>query len=376
MFEVKRLEAYNNPTVSDLYKIRDQIDMEPYYQRYGGIWDGDKKRLLIDTIINGYDIPKFYFHYLVESTDDLNSSGKKFAVIDGKQRLQAIFEFMDGLLKLDETVVYLKDDTLSLNGKTYSSLSKDPIYYPVKRAIDQFIFDIVHIVTDESDRIEEMFLRLNEGKPVNNAEKRNAIGGYLMSRINRIVDEIPFFTKSVRFRNRRMEHQDLLTKLILVESNNSLVSFTKESLDGLIKSNKTKNKDIDNAINNCLTVLGDLSNLLNAQDKLLRYKGIVPLYYWLYKQHGSNKTLLINFLKNFETARENNRKISTTGKANRTLLQFDRLNQQGAHQLKSLEARYRIFEAFYDGFKSTKAIDLKLELRDLIKEDLQPTEEV
>ena len=49
----------------------------PPYQR-GLVWTDQQRKDLIDSIINGYDIPKLYFK---------KSKDEKLEVIDGQQRL-------------------------------------------------------------------------------------------------------------------------------------------------------------------------------------------------------------------------------------------------------------------------------------------------
>ena len=51
-------------TILSTYSERDEIIVNPEYQRKGGVWTTEKKQLLIDSILNKYDIPKIYFHQL------------------------------------------------------------------------------------------------------------------------------------------------------------------------------------------------------------------------------------------------------------------------------------------------------------------------
>jgi uncharacterized protein with ParB-like and HNH nuclease domain len=81
-------------TISDLYKKREQI-VFPDYQREPKLWSTKDKQLLIDSILNDIDIPKLYFH---------ESGNKVYEVVDGQQRLWAIWEF------LDSEYVYKSDD--------------------------------------------------------------------------------------------------------------------------------------------------------------------------------------------------------------------------------------------------------------------------
>ena len=70
--------------VLDLHNQRDLIDLDPPYQRLS-VWDNEKQRRFIDSVINGIDTPKLYFHDLVDRAT--RPQRFRFSVIDGKQRL-------------------------------------------------------------------------------------------------------------------------------------------------------------------------------------------------------------------------------------------------------------------------------------------------
>lgn len=74
-----------------IYKRRDRYEI-PEWQR-GEVWDTNRKQQLIDSILRGWKLPKFYFLAL----DDDN-----FEVVDGQQRLTAIYEFFANELQLSE----------------------------------------------------------------------------------------------------------------------------------------------------------------------------------------------------------------------------------------------------------------------------------
>ena len=362
MFYIKRNSELEKISVSTLYKLykNKELDESPYYQRFSDLWTIEKKRLLIDTIINGYDIPKFYFHYITSNDNSLNETNRRYAIIDGKQRLNALVEFYEDFLELDETVKWLENPELKLDKVKYSDLFKKKEYLDIKSKIDNYQLDIIHVTTDEFDRIEEMFLRLNEGVPVNNAEKRNSIGGYLIEGINSLVKSSDFFKVKARFGNKRMEHQDLLAKLCLIESSNSIESFTKKNLDTLVRKYKPKKTATETEkkklkveakalLDNVDSGLETLCQIFDDKDDLLRSKGTIPLYYLFLKRNQTiGKTKFKDFLTKFDTERSTNRKIGRTKKPNTTLLQFDRLNQQGAHQAKSLETRLKIMSFYID----------------------------
>ena len=113
VFKVKEL---SDRSVEWLCKHQDQIDANPIYQRRGKVWSGKDKAFLIDSILNGYDIPKMYLANFTSAKSPLNKKKKRYAVIDGKQRLEAVTEFFDGKLALNKTFLYDADPSLELRG--------------------------------------------------------------------------------------------------------------------------------------------------------------------------------------------------------------------------------------------------------------------
>src|SRR5260370_18183220 len=75
-----------------IYKRRDRYEI-PEWQR-GGVWDKGKKQQLIDSILRGWRLPKFYF---------VQSEGESYEVVDGQQRLTAIYDFFSNELELSES---------------------------------------------------------------------------------------------------------------------------------------------------------------------------------------------------------------------------------------------------------------------------------
>ena len=49
-------------TIRDLWRDQGLINLSPEYQRNQGVWNDEKKALLIDSVLNGFDIPKLYLH--------------------------------------------------------------------------------------------------------------------------------------------------------------------------------------------------------------------------------------------------------------------------------------------------------------------------
>jgi hypothetical protein len=356
MFKILRIGELEPLSIKDFQKISDRVDFSPIYQRYGNIWSPEKKRLLIDTIINGFDIPKFYFNYFIEENNILNPKKAIYAVIDGKQRLQVILDFLNDKFALDSEFVFYENSSYNLKGMKFSQIAQ--VHSDIASIIENYILDIIYVITDEEDKLEELFLRLNGGAALTNAEKRNAIGGFLNRSIREIVERHSFFSSKVRFKNPRYQHQDLLTRLLFIEENNALLSLTNSSLDKFVRTNSSENTDINLVLQRTNSALDTLQNMFQDNDILLKGKGIIPVYYFFVTRHTPNLENVREFLEQFENIRLENRN-ALEEEQKPILIDFDRHNQQGVHRDKSLKERLNVLTRYYEKFLSDGQITLK-----------------
>jgi len=140
-----------------------KINPRPQYQR-APVWNIPKKQKLIDSILRGYDIPKLY---LRESSDP----DYEHEVVDGQQRLRAIWEFRNDSYELgdESTDLPMWGD---LSGLRHSQLPSE-----VQDRLGLFELNVVIIEDSDELEIRDLFLRLQEGVTLNPAEKRNAMPG-------------------------------------------------------------------------------------------------------------------------------------------------------------------------------------------------------
>lgn len=345
MFKIEKKGAFGNNSIKNVISFIEQIDFQPPYQRYGNVWNEDKRQLLIDSIINGYDLPKFYLHYITDYNNDLNKSGKSYAIIDGKQRLQTLKDFVENNLKLNNQFVYEKNSEFQIAGKTYQEIAVE--YPDIKYDFDSFELDIVYVITDEIERIEELFFRLNEGMPLNSAEKRNGVVGYLNDRIKQIIENHEFFTDRFQYTNKRHQYADTCLKLIITEYHDQLLSFTKKTLDEFVANNREKTSKLQDVINQVLNNLDKISKIFKSNDQLLKSRSIIPVYYYFITRMNTSIEHTRPFLLRFNEIRIENRLEKET---NPILNEFDRQNQQGTHREKSLVFREAVLEKFYTRF--------------------------
>lgn len=325
-----RLGGIPSSSVLNLYSMRESIWFDPPYQRFGDIWPLEKRQLLIDSILNGFDVPKLYFHEFFPAKE---VDGKKFkyAIVDGKQRLQSIFDFIDGRFPIGDRFELVEDPEIKPGNLTYAELARE--YPTLKTRFDGFVLPIVSILTDDTELIEDMFSRLNEAVPLNAAEKRNSFGGPIPPIIREMAQH-SFFVEKVPFSNGRYRHFDLIAKFLYLQHRGQLVDTKKVHLDDFVKSQK---EAADEAA--CRAIANGVGGILDAlarvfvdRDNLLRSVGTVVLYFYLFHDAIKNDwgaDITRRQLEEFELLRANNRELAEKDeeRPDYNLLEFDRLTQ-------------------------------------------------
>lgn len=348
------------------FDLRENIEFDPSYQRKDNIWPLRDQAYLIDTIINGFDIPKLYVADFRSVNAPLNSNNKLYAVVDGKQRLGAIVKFFNGELALGKDFIYTKDRRVKLAGLSYQDLNWQ---YPwIAQHIDEYVLTVMSVVTDDPDdtRIKEIFIRLNRGVSLSGAEKRNAIPGPAPTVIRSLAGH-RFFVKNVRFDTLRGQDKNAAAKLLLIEYRQRLWGTKKSDLDRFVLEaeeattvptvytnlfSESITKDFEGAYSRGQQVLDVMSEIFADADPILSSAGALPLYYWFVRNHAAeNKQFLRSFLIGFEKSRLSNRKALNNGADNidDELVRYDIYNRS-PDDVGSLEVRYSILSSRLGSF--------------------------
>lgn len=210
---------------------RHRIDMQPGYQRRSNLWSRWKKAHLIDSIINGFDVPKIYVADFNKSLTQLQGRQVPFAVIDGKQRFEAMFSFLNGEFTLNPSATYLAEPEIEIAGLDIVQLRRR---YPlIAKRVEHFELVVMAVATDSKEMIEELFVRLNSGVSINGAERRNAMPGPIPP-IVRDITVHPFFGEAVRFSKDRMQEFNLAAKLLMIEVNGDFLDTKARNLDAFV----------------------------------------------------------------------------------------------------------------------------------------------
>jgi hypothetical protein len=138
----------NFQTVSwfhDIYK-RKLLDLDPPYQRRS-VWNQEYKDYFIDTILLEYPSPAIFLF------EEIDPSGiTEYKVVDGKQRLTTIFEFLEDKFPVSEIA------QMSLHrGKYFKDLDPE-----IKKKFWGYDFLVEYLPSNDENIINDIFNRINK----------------------------------------------------------------------------------------------------------------------------------------------------------------------------------------------------------------------
>lgn len=220
------MDFKRNPTNQDISWFLDlhkqkQLDLEPPYQRKS-VWTLKDRMFLLDTIFNGYPIPSIFLNKV--TSKDGNTI---YHVIDGKQRLETIFMFTRGEIKIARDF-----GDIALDGKTWDQLTADS-----KQKFWGYEIPVEMISFSETDLINQVFERLNRNsRKLTAQELRHAkfdgwIANFVEDEIsNPIWRDIGLITTR---EDKRMAGVQRLSELLFVILEGKIIGFDQDEIDRL-----------------------------------------------------------------------------------------------------------------------------------------------
>lgn len=329
-----KVQSHATRTLSWWHKQALKIDFNPTYQRKGNLWGDRDKAFLIDSILNEFDLPKVYIADFTILNSALNTKNLPYAVIDGRQRFESIFQFFDDELRLNSDFQLFSKPQLNLGGMKYSELrSKHP---EVSEIFEEFNLDVMSVITDDAEKIKDLFVRLNKSKALTGAELRNAMAGVVPDLIRNLADR-SFFKEIVRFSIERGQDYNAAAKFLIIEYRGGFVDLKKKNLDQFVKDG-AQTSDPEryyDAAYRAKEVVDKLAASFQRKDNLLASQGLLPLIYQMAKCDLSSSELRAYFA-DLDTRRKDNQKTvkAEPSLANPELLAFEsnvrNVNDQGS----------------------------------------------
>lgn len=351
------IRQFDQKTLSWWRNHRKEIDMNPPYQRKGRLWSASDKAYLIDSILNGFDIPKVYIADFTWGRSKLNIKKLPFAIVDGKQRFEAIFDFFDGNIVLNSDFEYRKNPSLTLRGLGYRDILNS--YPDIAEDLENFNLHVMSIYTDDESMINDLFVRLNRSKPLTGAEIRNAMGGPVPVLIRSIASH-SFFKETANFPMNRGQDQNAAAKILLFEYSDQPRDTKKGVLDKFVidaRSSAESATKLKLATRNVIDNLVEMENVFLPSDTLLGSAGTIPVYYWVIRTlDESERVVFREFLSYFEDLRKLNRsKLKDNpddASIDSRLIEYDNYNRS-TNDLQSHEGRIRIIRQMFSQWRNT-----------------------
>lgn len=170
------MRRQNFQTVSwfyDIYK-RELLNLDPPYQRRS-VWNQEFKDFFIDTLLLNYPAPALFMY------EEINQNGiANYNVVDGKQRLSTIFDFVENKFPISE-----KASLNELRGKYFDEIDKD-----LKIKFWNYSFLVEYLPTSDESIINNIFDRINRNVArLTSQELRHAkYSGVFIATVEEITD--------------------------------------------------------------------------------------------------------------------------------------------------------------------------------------------
>lgn len=243
-----------------IFRRRDRFDLQPDFQREK-VWSLDKEQKLIDTILKRWDIPKIYLNII---------DGENFEVIDGQQRLSAIFKFYSNELPLSKVF-----------SNTYGGLYYNDLPDKIKDIFDDYELDLALISEATEEELKELFSRLQLGVPLNSAEKLNALPGQMRDFIKKL-SEHTFFSEKTPLRNHRYAFQAICAQLGMLEKHR-FVAVKFADLEEFYKNNLVFDENSTLA-KRITKVIDTMDQIFDARSSSFKNRAAVMSFYLLVTQ--------------------------------------------------------------------------------------------
>lgn len=259
-----RIERKSNTmTISSLNEGRtlDKFNLDPAYQRKS-VWSVEQQSLLIDSILKNIPIPPIFLR------ENIDKKGKtSFEVIDGKQRLNSIFKFIDNeLTTIDDDNDSLHESALA--GICFQDLEKNDEFESVLEEFWRYPIPIEYVYTKDDKVVDKIFDRLNRsGEKLNGQELRhsNFYDSPLIALSFKIAKS-EFWNSELEITNKnRMEDIELVSELLFLMIEGTELSATPKTLDNLYVK-YARSTDIDWV---------DLEKKFNQVDEIFQGFGVV-----------------------------------------------------------------------------------------------------
>ncbi len=266
----------NTITVANFYEnyLLDKYNFNPAYQR-GSVWSEEKQSFFIDSILKNFPIPPIFLH---QKIDDANGK-TKYDVIDGKQRLNSIINFIKNEIPASDEFGTNSFHDEKIAGIYFRDLEKEELI-EYKKKLWRYVIPIEYIDTSDEKLIDNIFDRLNRnGERLNGQELRKSKyhGSELLLLVERIAEDSFWKCRLDQTDVARMEHYEFVSELLFQQIEGKPLHANQSELDRLYEECTKKQLNWGEVERIFLEITNYMSGLGIDYDKY-RIGGVSHLY--------------------------------------------------------------------------------------------------
>lgn len=351
-------KGYLRLSVKDfITDFHNKIDIDADYQREN-VWTVKQKQDLLDSILQGIDIPKMYL---------AGTSAKaqfEFECVDGKQRMLAIINYFKPDSKNKEQLKVV------LNGKLYSyqelvdehpKFAKSMEDYP----LDFVIYDKEFLQKHDRDFINLIFRRLQLGKPLNSGEILHAHPGPVRELIFNQLAKKSKFMKNTSLSEKRFSAEFTLAQISFNSINRIQKGhFERARLVELEDFFDEPPGDLDDHGKRIMGVLQEMDSGFKNEAKNISSRAVaVSAYMFVETLYLASKTDLVTkfakfYLKLLEKIRQNSKTLNKYDTIpNRLIMEnFHKYISQASVEESSIRKRDEFLSKAFDHYLKTEEI--------------------
>jgi len=236
-------------------------------QRKAGQWDDEQISLLVHSLLANYPVPPIY------SVDD--DENEKYSVLDGKQRLTTLDNFLKNEWKLtdDFPEVIIDGTTYDISGLGFDELPED-----AKDVLGDAELPMVMLKNCTDDEIEEIFKRLNNGTALTLDQKtRSELGDRLATFIDEVT-ALEFFKTKAHFTKRQLkqgEDQTCILQTLMLLTEYKYKTFGNDDLSDFAKYYRANYTEEE--LKNCIDLFTSLNDMFEEKHKQIK-KINIPIF--------------------------------------------------------------------------------------------------
>ena len=196
------------------------------------VWERSRKSSLIESIIVGYPVPAVYAKRIGDG------SSKIYYIMDGKQRLSTVKEYLNNEFALSELspVRYVDGTTGEECEYDISNLTFDELPESLRDHLNSIMFNVIYFDNLNKEEERELFKRLNAGKPLTAKSRLLAsckdIEGLLDIGSHKLFDEM----LTDKARSNKNQATLVMKSWCMMNQNIHNVSFESKTFNSLLEN--------------------------------------------------------------------------------------------------------------------------------------------